>query len=96
MTLKERQQRMQELVQQWDASGQSIAQFVTENKINKSTFYYWVGKHRKKNQQQAPDSFIQLCPESTAAEMVVRYPNGVEIFLPINTSAQMLIQLIRL
>ena len=87
---------MQELVLQWETSGKTVTQFVTENKINKSTFYYWVNKLKKKNQPQAPDSFVQLCPESAAAEMVVRYPNGVEIFLPTNTPSQTLIQLIRL
>lgn len=96
MTLKERQKQMQEMVLQWETSGKSVTQFITENKINKSTFYYWVAKHRKKKNTKSQDSFVQLYPESSTTEMVVRYPNGVEVFLPVNTSAQTLIQLIRL
>lgn len=83
-------------VRQWEASGQSANQFIAENDINKSTYYYWVGKHRKKKNSKSQDTFVQLYPETSPTEMVVRYPNGVEVFLPVNTSVQTLIQLIRL
>ena len=96
MTLKERQEQMLAMVRQWEASGQSATQFIAENNINKSTFYYWVGKHKKKKNTKLQDNFVQLYPETSPTEMVVRYPNGVEVFLPVNTSAQTLKRLIRL
>lgn len=88
----ERKEQMREFVDQWQASGQSQKKFATENNLNLHTFKYWIYKFRQDD--QSPEGFIRL-DTIAASEITLRYPNGVELMLPISTPATVLIELIR-
>ncbi len=89
MTLQEKKAMMHNIVEQWQESGLSQAAFAKTNNIPLSTLSYRLKKFRK-NQNQ---DFIQLNGFSTSG-ISIRYPNGVELNLPAQTTAGFLKSLI--
>jgi hypothetical protein len=92
MDKTDRKEQMRELVDQWQAGGQSQKDFAAENNLNLHTFKYWIYKFRQDD--QFPEAFIRL-ENIPAQEIILRYPNGVELAVPTNTPAAVLIDLIR-
>lgn len=83
---------MYQLVWQWQTSGKSQRAFTSANNINYYTFRYWVKKF-----QEGKDTpgFIQLNARTNGRNsLCIRYPNGIEIYLPSNTPSKTLLQLI--
>jgi hypothetical protein len=88
-----RHDQMLQLVGQWQQSGKSQRAFAAVNSINYYTFRYWVDKFPGK---ESSLGFIQLNTRSNGKNSIcVRYPNGIEIYLPANTTAKTILQLIR-
>jgi hypothetical protein len=85
--------QMRELVNRWEASGQPQKKFAREYNLNLHTFKYWIYKFRRDD--QSPEGFIRL-GDIPASEINLRYPNGVELLVPTNTPAAVLIDLIRI
>jgi hypothetical protein len=94
MVSKLKQEQMFELVQLWQQSGESAKSFVAHQGIALSKFLYWRKKFRDQ-QQPGSGSFIQL-HTGMSADLRLRYPNGVELMLPVNTPAGMIRELISL
>ena len=94
MSRQERQKQMQSLVEEWMQSSYSQRQFARHYHINIHTFRYWIQKMR--NEQASSDEFVELPLPPSEAQLCVRYPNGVEVFLPASTSARTLQTLISL
>ena len=92
MDKTDRKEQMRELVDLWQASGQSQKEFATENNLNLHTFKYWIYKFRQDD--QSPEGFIRL-DNIPAQEISLRYPSGVELAVPTNTPVAVLIDLIR-
>ncbi len=84
MNKEKKRQKMFTLVEQWQQSGMSQIAFAQSNKIKLFTLRYWINKIRQ--QQEESSAFIQL-NEPTGTSIILRYPNGVELLLPIHTSA---------
>lgn len=84
---------MLQLVRQWQQSGKSQRAYAADNNINYYTFRYWVYKCLGK---ESGAGFIQLNTRSNGRNsLCVRYPNGIEIYLPAGTPAKTILQLIR-
>ena len=83
---------MLSLVEQWQQSGQSQVEFAGNNNINLFTLRYWINKNRRVGQG---GSFIQIS-DPVGAPICLRYPNGVELLLPVHTPAQLLKGLVQL
>jgi transposase-like protein len=83
MTTEERREKMQQLVSDWQQSGQSQKAFAEAHGIKLFTFRYWIQKQRE--QSQHTDGFLQLGAPLSAAAITIRYPNGTELQLPANT-----------
>ncbi len=83
---------MLEHVVRWHSSGLSQAAYAKQEDINLHTFRYWV----KKGQQEAQpfDGFVHL-GQVPAADISLRYPNGVELYLPAQTPAKTILRLIK-
>lgn len=88
-----RKEQMRELVDQWQAGGQSQKDFAAKHNLNLHTFKYWIYKFRQDD--HSPEGFIRL-DNIPAQEISLRYPNGVELAVPTNTPAAVLIDLIRI
>jgi len=86
MNKEEKRQQMLSLAEQWQQSGKSQVAFARENNIKLFTLRYWIKKRR---QQEGTPAFIQL-NEPAGAGIVLRYPNGVELLLPLHTSVRLL------
>jgi hypothetical protein len=90
---QDRINKMQQLVTRWQVSGKSQRAFAAENNLNYYTFRYWVDKLVKSKES---GGFIQIYTRSTGKfTLCVRYPNGIELYLPSGTPAKTILQLIR-
>jgi len=85
--------QMLQMFRQWQQSGKSQRKFAAENKLNYYTFRYWVEKFGKKDDSPG---FVQLNSRTNSKNsLCVRFPNGIEIYLPAGTPAKTILQLIR-
>ncbi len=83
---------MLECVAQWQSSGLSQAAYANSKDINVHTLRYWI---RKEQQESQPfNGFIRL-GQTPVTEISLRYPNGVELYLPAHTPAKTILQLIK-
>ncbi|MBW6489844.1 MAG: hypothetical protein K0B15_01500 [Lentimicrobium sp.] len=92
MTRTERTALMQSLVNQWKESGLSQAKFAAQHNLTLVKFRYWV--HKLKPGTDTDSAFIQLNGFSTQG-ISLRYPNGVELLLPVQTPVAILRSLIQ-
>jgi len=80
MSRKERKQWMLELVKQWQQSGVNQRDFAALHQINVHTFRYWI--HKARETPSTAEGFVELPSTEVEAQICVRYPNGVELYLP--------------
>lgn len=71
------------MVSRWKSSGISQTDFARENNLQLEVFRYWIYKHRKKEIKST--SFVQIKNLSDTTGILIRYPNGVELRLPVET-----------
>jgi hypothetical protein len=92
MRNSQQKEKMLEHVTLWQSSGLSQAAYAKRENINLHTFRYWI----KKDQQESQpfDGFLHL-GQDPLADISLRYPNGVELYLPAQTSAKTILQLIK-
>jgi transposase-like protein len=93
MTRQENKDKMASIVQNWKESGLSQAEYAKTHGIKLVTLRYWILKNRQSADDQP--AFIQLNGISSQA-IHLRYPNGVELFLPVQASAGLLRSLIHI
>ncbi|KAF5033494.1 hypothetical protein DSECCO2_606120 [anaerobic digester metagenome] len=93
MTRTEKKAVMQALVNRWEESGLSQAKFAVQNNINLAKFRYWI--HKQKPLAEGDSSFIQLNGFGMQG-INLRYPNGVELTLPVQTPVSVLKSLIQI
>lgn len=80
MTLHEKRAMMHNMIEQWHESGQTQNDFAKAQGITLSKFRYWIHKARK----ASGHDFIQL--NGIMGENIsIRYPNGVEVSMPVQT-----------
>lgn len=79
------------LVRQWKESGQSQARFASQNNLTLVKFRYWIKKFKEPTDNET--GFVQLNGYSPQ-NISLRYPNGVELLLPIQTPVHVLNALI--
>ena len=82
MTKKEKASQMAELVRIWKEGGLSQKAFAHENGLKLAKFRYWIQKQH--NPEPEGPGFIQIGGSSVQA-IGLRYPNGVELSLPLHT-----------
>lgn len=82
---------MLSLVDRWKESGMSQVDFARSHQVDLSKFRYWVCRQRK--DQGGDPAFIELNGFSLP-DINIRYPNGVELSLPAQTSVVVLRSLI--
>lgn len=84
---------MFELIEQWKRSGETIKDFVAYQGIALSKFQYWHKKYRE--QKESTVGFIQMRSQGLT-DLRLRYPNGVELLLPVGVPSAMIAELIQL
>ena len=93
MNKEEKHRQMFSMVEQWQQSGMSQVVFARANNIKLFTLRYWISKVRQ--QQEESSAFIQL-NEPSGTGIIVRYPNGVELLLPLHAPAHLIKGLVNL
>lgn len=93
MTREENREKQLTLVAQWKQSGITQEKFALENNIQLIKFRYWVRQHNRQSKEKS--SFIEI-GSFPAQEIVLRYPNGVELSLPSRVSVELLKSLIQI
>ena len=93
MTRQDKKSAMLAIVQNWQESRLSQAEYSRTHDIKLVTLRYWILKHRQST--DGPSAFIQLNGVSSQ-DIHIRYPNGVELFLPAQASAGLLRTLIHI
>jgi len=83
---------MQALVNQWKESGLSQAEFAAQHNLTLVKFRYWVQK--LKPDTDIDSAFIQINGFESQG-ISLRYPNGVELLLPVQTPVGVLRSLIQ-
>jgi hypothetical protein len=93
MTGTNQSEKLRTLVSVWQTSGQTQKEFAAANNINLHTFKYWLYKIR--GEQAGVGSFIRL-DHQMFPELCLRYPNGVELLVPAQTSPSLLRELVKI
>ena len=93
MSREEKSNLMLSLVERWQQSGQSQVEFAGNNNIKLFTLRYWINKSRQSRNDGEP--FIQLT-DPVGSPVCLRYPNGVELLLPVHTPVSLIKGLIQL
>jgi len=83
---------MQTLVSQWKESGLSQAKFAAQHNLTLVKLRYWI--HKLKTGADDDSAFIQLNGFGIQG-ISLRYPNGVELTLPVQTPVSVLRSLIQ-
>ena len=94
MTAEQISLKGESLVTDWQTSGMTQVEYAKENNISIHTLRYWVYKRKKKTQH--PEAFVELKNIFKGNDILLRYPNGVELHVPAGISAQSLKSLIYL
>ena len=93
MTLQEKKSKMSAIVKNWQVSGLSQVEYARINNYKLATLRYWITKQRESSGEQS--AFLQL-GEISAQGIHIRYPHGVELFLPMQVPAGFLKSLIHI
>lgn len=93
MNKEEKRRQMLSLVEQWQQSDMSQVAFARANNVKLFTLRYWIRKSRQ--QQDSSPAFIQL-DGNIDTGIILRYPNGVELLLPAQVSANLVKGLVNL
>lgn len=86
-------QKMMDLVEEWQKSGQSQKAFAQAHQIKVFTFRYWIQKQLENQKQDGNRPFLQLSAVSVPG-MIIRYANGTSLELPLSTPLHVVRQLI--
>ncbi|TNF45923.1 MAG: hypothetical protein EP310_00880 [Bacteroidetes bacterium] len=94
MTKQEKSAMMISLANRWRDSGVAQEDFARENDITVHTLRYWL--YKRKEMKQESGGFLQLSSLTMGNEYMLRYPNGIELKLPVQTPVAIIKSLIAL
>jgi transposase-like protein len=81
---KRSMEQMRPVIKDWELSGQTKKDYCQQHGISIPVFYYWYKRYR---QEDTAGGFIPVVLNGKPIDHIeVRYPNGVTIKLPANTS----------
>jgi len=95
MKKEEKRRHMLMLVEQWQQSGLSQQAFAREHHLNVFTLRYWINKKpRQQNGQSEYSGFVQLGNLIESGKIILRYPNGIELHLPLHAPVSLIKNLV--
>lgn len=89
---REHRQQMFNHYQQWKQSQLNQTEYAQQHQLKIHTFKYWIQKFNK--EQSNSSGFIAIEP-LLPTEINIRYPNGVELAMPTQTSLKIIRELIQ-
>jgi aryl carrier-like protein len=91
MVKRELREKMFALIEAWQTSGLSQKDYLVQVGIKQAKFQYWLKQYRE--QHSTLDSFVEIQP-SYSNPIIIRFPDGLEISLPEQTSVRIIKELI--
>ncbi len=91
MAKNELREEMFRVIEAWQASGLSQKEFLAQINVKQSKFQYWLKRYRE--QEIYPDSFVEI-PAAFTQPIIIRYPDGVQVSLPLQTPLRFIKELI--
>jgi hypothetical protein len=88
----EHKKQMYSHYQLWKQSNLSQVEYAEQHQMKIHTFKYWIQKFNK--EQTKSSGFIAIEPQ-IPTEINIRYPNGVELAMPAQTSVKIIRELIQ-
>lgn len=88
----EQKEQMYYHYQQWKQSNLTQTDYALQQELKIHTFKYWIQKFNK--EQTKSSGFIAIEPQ-IPTEINIRYPNGVELAMPAQTSVKIIRELIQ-
>jgi len=84
---KEECAKMYSLVQQWYESGMSQKAYAESIGLKNYVLRYWIRKHDRYTQKESDFILLQDF-DKESKEIIITYPNGIELKLPGNFSVE--------
>jgi len=85
----------EELIRQYQQSGQTIATFCEAHQIKVHQFHYWKKKVLEQKKEKGPGGFVSLQAKTSGGGIYLRWGKGVELELPGDYPLQAIGELIR-
>jgi hypothetical protein len=86
--------QVESLVTGWHTSGMTQTDYAKLNNVTIHTLRYWL--YKRKNKSAQTSAFVELKDIFKGHDILLRYPNGVELHIPAGTSLQAMKALINL
>jgi hypothetical protein len=93
MVKRELREKMFALIEAWQTSGLSQKDYLLQVGIKQAKFQYWLKQYREQSQSSPLGSFVEIQP-SYSNPIIIRFPDGLEISLPAQTSVRTIKELI--
>ena len=97
------QEQMFQMIEEFQSSRKARKIFCSEKRMATSKFYYWQRKYREYHNGMPNGMFLSIkasgkdkWDENSAGEIMLQYPNGVLMYIPINIPVSMLRTLVSL
>lgn len=94
MSPQDKTTMMISLAERWQESGLTQARYAQTNNLSVHTLKYWL--YKRKRYGHTTGGFIQIKDFSIGQEIVLRYPNGVELKISSNTPIALIKSLVNL
>jgi len=80
----------------WQQSGQSQQAYCAAQGLSIAVFHYWLRHWRESQAEGVVGEFVEVRPQTIAQGLIVEYPNGIKIHLPVGYSEHQLRVLLKL
>lgn len=84
------------LVAGWSQSGQSQQAYCAAQGLSMAVFQYWLRHWRESQDKGDVGEFVEVRPQTSVPGLIVEYPNGIKVHLPVGYSEHQLRGLLKL
>ena len=68
----------------WSQSGQSQQAYCAAQGLSMAVFQYWLRHWRESQDEGFVGEFVEVRPQTSVQGLIVEYPNGVKVHLPVD------------
>lgn len=84
------------IVSGWEQSGQSQQAYCAGQGLSMAVFQYWLRHWRESQDEGVVGEFVEVRPQTSVQGLIVEYPNGIKVHLPVGYSEHQLRVLLKL
>ena len=80
----------------WSQSGQSQQAYCAAQGLSMAVFHYWLRHWRESQAEGVVGEFVEVRPQTIVQGLIVEYPNGIKVHLPVGCGEHQLRVLLKL